>query len=84
MITNIRKVVARECAQLCKRSSLPLEAVRVINLNLLIVNRQLKKDAPLLYSIMKSACKRPRLQGRTKRNVLTMAASLLLKGREKM
>lgn len=87
VITSIRKVVARECAKLCKRSknsSLRGSSCgKLKSFNCKDVSKQLKKDAPVLYSVMKSACKRPRLKGRTKRNVLTMAASLLLKGRNK-
>ena len=91
VITNIRKGVARECARLCKVSKSSSSSTlkgssseKLRTLDTKRVTKKLKKSGPVLYSILKSACTRPdQTKSRSKRSLLTMAAALLLKSRNK-
>ena len=90
VITNIRKSVARECARLCKHAKGSSNSTlkgssseKLKTLDTKNVAKRLKKSAPIIYSVLKSTCTRPRTKSRSKRNMLTMAAALLLKSRNK-
>lgn len=85
VINNVINLMAKECIRLSRKQSIfrigTVEKIKALKMS--DVTRELRKKAPILYTIVKRACTRRRAMKKSNLNVATMAAALLLKERNK-
>lgn len=87
IISNILKLISKECIRLCRKKGentiFRLSSMSALKkLKVTDFTKELRRRAPILYTVVKRACTRSRAKIK-KSNVATIAAALLLKGRNK-
>ncbi len=85
LIKQVQRQVAKECKLICSikggESVLRYKPPRLLNFKWKLIASELKKKAPTLYAILTAACTRDGKDPPTM--ILSMAASVLLKARNK-
>ena len=85
VINSIRKLVSHECVRLCKKKNIifRMNAIGRPLVKFKILIKELRRQAPLLFSIAKSASTGTKSKKKPNLNAAAMAAAVLLKERNK-